>query len=146
MFLSSWEQRRYALVYSMYSLINTLTCHPALDYQVAESLKLELDYSDETSDFRKTNFPARHIYERTLPEIVGKHSNIFYHRASPYSGQGKPTTDRTLGDIHQCMFYYHVFMFSFLHQNQGMYGTAHKNPGITGIFWLVVSSRNSGCK
>lgn len=36
-------------------------------FQVAESLKLELDYSDETSDFRKTNFPARHIYERTLP-------------------------------------------------------------------------------
>ncbi|KAF9462600.1 glycoside hydrolase family 2 protein [Collybia nuda] len=71
------------------------------DYQIAESLKLELDYSDETSDFRETNFPARYIYERTLPEVVGKHSDIYYHRASPYSGQGKPTTDRTLGDLHQ---------------------------------------------
>ncbi|KAF8165386.1 glycoside hydrolase family 2 protein [Crassisporium funariophilum] len=71
------------------------------DYQVAESLKLELDYSDEHSDFRKTNFPARFIYERVLPSVVEEHSNIHYHRASPYSGQGKPTTDRTLGDIHQ---------------------------------------------
>ncbi|THV08604.1 glycoside hydrolase family 2 protein [Dendrothele bispora CBS 962.96] len=71
------------------------------DYQIAESCKLELDYSDETSDFRKTNFPARYIYERTLPSIVEKFSDIFYHRSSPYSGQGKPTTDQTLGDLHQ---------------------------------------------
>ncbi len=72
------------------------------DYQVAESFNLELDYSDESSDFRKTNFPARYIYERVLPVAVGKYSNIHYHRASPYSGQGKPTTDQTLGDLHQC--------------------------------------------
>ncbi|KAF9263450.1 glycoside hydrolase family 2 protein [Marasmius fiardii PR-910] len=71
------------------------------DYQIAESLKLELDYSDETSDFRNTNFPARYIYERLLPSVVEKHSNIHYHRSSPYSGQGQPTTDRTLGDLHQ---------------------------------------------
>lgn len=89
--------------------VKRLRHHPSIvifagnneDYQVAESLSLELDYSDETSDFRKTNFPARYIYERVLPEVVEAHSNIFYHRASPYSGHGKPTTDRTLGDIHQ---------------------------------------------
>ncbi|KAF9075879.1 glycoside hydrolase family 2 protein [Rhodocollybia butyracea] len=89
--------------------VKRLRSHPSLcifagnneDYQVAESMNLELDYSDETSDFRKTNFPARYIYERTLPEIVGRLSNIFYHRSSPYSGQGKPSTDRTLGDLHQ---------------------------------------------
>lgn len=73
------------------------------DYQIAEQLELELDYSDETSDFRKTNFPARYIYERVFPAIVEKYSDIFYHRGSPYSGQGKPTTDQTLGDLHQCM-------------------------------------------
>ena len=72
------------------------------DYQLAESLNLELDYSDEESDFRITNFPARHIYERLLPELVGKLSDIYYHRGSPYSGHGKPTTDPTLGDLHQC--------------------------------------------
>lgn len=71
------------------------------DYQIAESLKLELDYSDEHSDFRKTNFPARHIYERVLPAVVQEHSTIYYHRGSPYSGQGQPTTDQTLGDLHQ---------------------------------------------
>lgn len=73
-----------------------------IDYQVAESFQLELDYSDEHSDYRKTNFPARFIYERVLPSVVEEYSDIYYHRGSPYSGQGQPTTDRTLGDIHQC--------------------------------------------
>ncbi|KAF8192560.1 glycoside hydrolase family 2 protein [Pholiota molesta] len=50
------------------------------DYQIAESLKLELDYNDETSDYRKTNF---------------------LHVSSTSDGQGKPTTDKTLGDLHQ---------------------------------------------
>ncbi|TCD70426.1 hypothetical protein EIP91_003507 [Steccherinum ochraceum] len=71
------------------------------DYQVAESYKLDLDYDDEHSDFRKTNFPARHIYERLLPSVVEKFSDIHYHRSSPYSGYGKPTTDKTYGDLHQ---------------------------------------------
>lgn len=75
-------------------------CH--IDYQLAESLKLELDYADEKSDFRKTNFPARHIYERLLPSVVEKLCDIHYHRSSPYSGQGKGTNDLTLGDLHQC--------------------------------------------
>ncbi|KAJ1311549.1 hypothetical protein OPQ81_010033 [Rhizoctonia solani] len=85
--------------------------HPSLviwagnneDYQVAESLKLELDYNADPSkvDFRKTNFPARYIYEVVLPEVVDRLSDTHYHRASPYSGYGKPTTDRTYGDIHQ---------------------------------------------
>ncbi|KAJ4478021.1 glycoside hydrolase family 2 protein [Lentinula aciculospora] len=89
--------------------VKRLRHHPSLsifagnneDYQVAESMHLELDYSDESSDFRKTNFPARYIYERVLPEIVGRLSNIHYHRSSPYSGQGKASTDLTLGDLHQ---------------------------------------------
>ncbi|KAG8934638.1 hypothetical protein FRC02_009582 [Tulasnella sp. 418] len=85
--------------------------HPSLvifagnneDYQVAEALKLELDYSDEdpSSDFRKTNFPARHIYERVLPEIVDRLSDVFYHRGSPYSGYGKASGDKQWGDLHQ---------------------------------------------
>ncbi|KAI0082455.1 glycoside hydrolase family 2 protein [Panus rudis PR-1116 ss-1] len=71
------------------------------DYQIAESFKLDLDYNDEHSDFRKTNFPARHIYERVLPSVVEKFSDIHYHRSSPYSGFGKPTTDKQYGDLHQ---------------------------------------------
>ena len=74
------------------------------DYQVAESLNLELDYADETSDFRNTTFPARYIYERLLPSVVAKLSDTHCHRSSPYSGYGKPTTDKTYGDLHQCKF------------------------------------------
>ncbi|KAF8897495.1 glycoside hydrolase family 2 protein [Infundibulicybe gibba] len=84
--------------------VKRLRHHPSIvifDYQLAESLNLQLDYSDEKSDFRKTNFPARHIYERLLPDVVTKLCNIHYHRASPYSGCGKITTDRAFGDIHQ---------------------------------------------
>ena len=75
--------------------------HSALDYAFAESLGLELDYSDETSDFRKTNFPSRYIYERILPAAISEYSSFHYHRGSPYSGHGKPTTDQTYGDLHQ---------------------------------------------
>ncbi|KAF8076338.1 glycoside hydrolase family 2 protein [Lyophyllum atratum] len=98
--------------------VKRLRHHPSIvifagnneDYQVAEALKLELDYDDETVEqntetdkkhYLDTNFPARYIYERTLPDIVNKYSDIHYHRGSPYSGHGKPTTDKTLGDLHQ---------------------------------------------
>ncbi|OSC98975.1 glycoside hydrolase family 2 protein [Trametes coccinea BRFM310] len=89
--------------------VKRLRHHPSIvifagnneDYQIAESLKLELDYDDEKSDFRKTNFPARYIYERLLPSVVERLCDIHYHRSSPYSGFGKPTTDRNYGDLHQ---------------------------------------------
>ncbi|THH11707.1 hypothetical protein EW145_g452 [Phellinidium pouzarii] len=71
------------------------------DYQIAESLKLDLDYDDEQSDFRNTSFPARFIYERLLPAAVSRNSEVHYHRSSPYSGFGQITTDRTNGDLHQ---------------------------------------------
>ena len=64
-------------------------------------MSLELDYSDETSDFRNTNFPSRYIYERVFPAVVSENSSVHYHRGSPYSGHGKPTPDQTHGDIHQ---------------------------------------------
>ncbi|TFK55470.1 glycoside hydrolase family 2 protein [Heliocybe sulcata] len=89
--------------------VQRLRHHPSLvifagnneDYQLAEANKLDLDYSDETSDFRKTTFPARHIYERVLPAAVKEHSDIHYHRSSPYSGFGKVTTNQQYGDLHQ---------------------------------------------
>ena len=77
------------------------TSHRAIDYAFAESMNLELDYLDETGDFRKTNFPSRYIYERVLPAAVSENSSIHYHRGSPYSGHGKQTSDQTYGDIHQ---------------------------------------------
>ncbi|EJD54587.1 glycoside hydrolase family 2 protein [Auricularia subglabra TFB-10046 SS5] len=84
--------------------------HPSLvffagnneDYTAAEwLLNLEIDYSDETGDFRNTTFPARYIYERLLPDAVSRLSDIPYHRGSPYSGFGKNSTDSYYGDLHQ---------------------------------------------
>ncbi|KDQ64291.1 glycoside hydrolase family 2 protein [Jaapia argillacea MUCL 33604] len=92
--------------------VERLRHHPSIvifagnneDYQLAESNKLDLDYSrDDAPDdsLRKSTFPARYIYERLLPSVVEKLSDIHYHRSSPYSGHGKKTTDQTFGDLHQ---------------------------------------------
>jgi len=90
--------------------VKRLRHHPSIvilagnneDYQLAESINA-IDYSDETSDFRKGKFPARYIYERVLPQVTADNCDIHYHRSSPYSGFKKPTTDKTNGDMHQCM-------------------------------------------
>ncbi|KAL5507967.1 hypothetical protein ACEPAH_5585 [Sanghuangporus vaninii] len=89
--------------------VKRLRHHPSIvifagnneDYQIAESCGLDLDYNDEQSDFRNTNFPARYTYEKLLPGIVADNCEIFYHRGSPYSGFRQKTTDRTNGDLHQ---------------------------------------------
>lgn len=47
---------------------------------------------------QRTNFPARELYERTLPAIVGTHSDVFYWPGSPWSE--KSTRDQTEGDLH----------------------------------------------
>jgi len=89
--------------------VRRLRHHPSIvifagnneDYTLAESSGLEINYEDEESDFRKTTFPARHIYERLLPGVVEKLSDIHYHRSSPYSGFKKVSTDLNYGDMHQ---------------------------------------------
>lgn len=72
------------------------------DYQVAESIPLEWDPLDKNPEnWLKTNFPARWIYEKLIPEVVEEHApGVFYHPGSPW-GKNKPTTDKTVGDIHQ---------------------------------------------
>ncbi|OCB84833.1 glycoside hydrolase family 2 protein [Sanghuangporus baumii] len=89
--------------------VKRLRHHPSIvifagnneDYQIAESCGLDLDYNDEQSDFRNTNFPARYTYEKLLPGIVADNCEVYYHRGSPYSGFRQRTTDRTNGDLHQ---------------------------------------------
>ncbi|KAI5480231.1 glycoside hydrolase family 2 protein [Pseudohyphozyma bogoriensis] len=81
--------------------------HPALaifagnneDYQIAEAEHLEYDPKDRKGDWTKTSFPAREIYERTLPEVVNRLTDVYYHPGSPWGG--KDTRDPTIGDIHQ---------------------------------------------
>ncbi|KAF3931771.1 Beta-mannosidase [Dactylella cylindrospora] len=72
------------------------------DYQLQESFGLTYDYEDKNPDnWLKTDFPARYIYEKILPDIMAEDGNgVFYHPGSPW-GDGKITSDKTVGDMHQ---------------------------------------------
>ena len=72
------------------------------DYQVQESCNLTYDYEDKNpSNWLKTDFPARYIYEKLLPDVVAAHSpHIPYHPGSPW-GDGLVSSNPTVGDMHQ---------------------------------------------
>ena len=72
------------------------------DYQLQEAYNLTYDYEDKNPDnWLKTDFPARYIYEKILPEAVKAESpHVVYHPGSPW-GDGKKTSDPTVGDMHQ---------------------------------------------
>ncbi|KAJ5951049.1 Glycoside hydrolase family 2 immunoglobulin-like beta-sandwich [Penicillium vulpinum] len=90
--------------------IRRLRNHPCIaiyagnneDYQVQEQTGLTYNYEDKNPEnWLKSDFPARYIYEKLLPELVSEHSpSTFYHPGSPW-GDGKITSDPTVGDIHQ---------------------------------------------
>ncbi|KAG4293781.1 beta-mannosidase [Fusarium proliferatum] len=89
--------------------IKRLRHHPSIvlwagnneDYQLRESENLTYDFDDhDPESWLKTDFPARYIYEKLLPDACKDlHPNAAYHIASPWGG--KVTTDPTIGDIHQ---------------------------------------------
>ncbi|KAH7313445.1 glycoside hydrolase family 2 protein [Stachybotrys elegans] len=72
------------------------------DYALAESINLTYDYENKDADsWLNTDFPARYIYEKILPDVCAKLiPKTYYHPGSPW-GAGKPTSDATVGDIHQ---------------------------------------------
>ncbi|KXH45179.1 glycosyl hydrolase family 2 [Colletotrichum simmondsii] len=73
------------------------------DYQVQERYKLEYRFEEDKDpeSWLKSGFPARYLYEYLLPKIVEEESpHAVYHPSSPW-GDGKPTADPTVGDIHQ---------------------------------------------
>ncbi|EPS31044.1 putative beta-mannosidase [Penicillium oxalicum 114-2] len=90
--------------------VQRLRHHPSIviwvgnneDYQVQESEGLTYNYEDKDPEsWLKTNFPARYIYEKLLPEVVAENSpSTFYHPGSPW-GDGKKSSDTTVGDMHQ---------------------------------------------
>lgn len=90
--------------------VQRLRHHPSIviwvgnneDYQVQESEGLTYNYEDKNPEsWLKTNFPARYIYEKLLPEVVAENSpSTFYHPGSPW-GDGKKSSDTTVGDMHQ---------------------------------------------
>ena len=72
------------------------------DYQYQESNGLTYDYENKDAEsWLKTDFPARYIYEKILPEACADLiPNTFYHPGSPW-GAGRDTHDETVGDVHQ---------------------------------------------
>ncbi|TRX97393.1 hypothetical protein FHL15_001671 [Xylaria flabelliformis] len=90
--------------------IRRLRSHPSLiiwagsneDYQVQERYGLEYNYEDkDPQSWLKTTFPARYTYEYLLPKIVSEEDRFaIYHPTSPW-GDGKITSDPTVGDKHQ---------------------------------------------
>lgn len=68
------------------------------DYQYQESAGLTYDFKDKDPEsWLKTDFPARYIYEKILPEVCAEYmAGAVYHPGSPW-GAGKPTTDPTVG-------------------------------------------------
>jgi len=69
------------------------------DYMLAERWGWEYDPSDQEGPWDGTNFPAREIYERVLPEVCERLAGgVPYWRSSPYGG--KTSNDVTVGDTH----------------------------------------------
>jgi beta-mannosidase len=70
------------------------------DYMLAERWNWEFDIKDEEGPWDNTNFPARKIYERVLPEICDRLAgDVPYWRSSPYGGE-LSVNDTTVGDTH----------------------------------------------
>ncbi|KAJ9301171.1 CAZyme family GH2 [Paecilomyces variotii] len=90
--------------------VRRLRHHPAIvifagnneDYQVQEQAGLTYKFEDKNRDnWLKSDFPARYIYEELLPSVIREECPwVFYHPGSPW-GDGKPTSDATVGDLHQ---------------------------------------------
>lgn len=90
--------------------VKLLRHHPSIviyagnneDYQYAESENLTYDFDNKDAEsWLKTDFPARYIYEKILPDVCAELiPSTYYHPGSPW-GDGKNTRDATVGDIHQ---------------------------------------------
>jgi beta-mannosidase len=77
-----------------------LWCGNNEDYMCADGDRCwEVDYSDTTGPWDKTTFPAREIYERTLPSVINaSETDVPYWISSPYGGSF--SNDTTVGDTH----------------------------------------------
>lgn len=114
------------------------------DYQVQERYKLDYDFENKDPEaWRKSTFPARYIYEHLLPKIMNEEDpHNIYHPSSPW-GDGKPTADPTVGDIHQwnCKCRVLVQLSHGLLTNP-QYGMAPRTNTKRSSSWAVASSAN----
>lgn len=93
--------------------VKLLRHHPSIviwagnneDYQYQESAGLTYDYENKDAEsWLKTDFPARYIYEKILPDVCSELiPETYYHPGSPW-GKGRPTADPTVG-------YVNIFIF-----------------------------------
>lgn len=70
------------------------------DYLFATLFKTEYDIDDSNPEnWLRSNFPARYIYEKLLPDLCAKLiPDISYHPGSPWGGES--FNDPTVGDTH----------------------------------------------
>lgn len=88
--------------------VRRLRNHPSLvcwcgnneDCQSAELYGASYDVHDmDPENWLKTTFPARYIYEKTLPELCAKlDPDTYYHPGSSWGGE--TYNDPTVGDTH----------------------------------------------
>ncbi|KJZ76128.1 hypothetical protein HIM_04584 [Hirsutella minnesotensis 3608] len=89
--------------------VKRLRHHPSIvvwagnneDYQYVESERLNYNPDDmNPNNWLKSEFPARYIYEKILPDVCKELiPGTAYRPGSPWGG--KPSSDPTVGDIHQ---------------------------------------------
>ena len=106
----AWPELLDSIKREAYENVKRIRHHPSIviwagnneDYQYQESVNLTYNYEDKNPDnWLKTDFPARYIYEKILPDVCSELiPHVFYHPGSPW-GAGRDTHDPTVGDIHQ---------------------------------------------
>lgn len=106
----AWPALLKSIEREAYENVKLLRHHPSIviwagnneDYQYQESVSLTYKYEDKNADnWLKTDFPARYIYEKILPNVCSELiPSTSYHPGSPW-GDGVDTHDPTVGDIHQ---------------------------------------------
>ncbi|KAI1463149.1 glycoside hydrolase family 2 protein [Daldinia caldariorum] len=105
----AWPSLRDSIKREAEENIKLLRHHPSIviyagnneDYQYAESVNLTWDQDNKDAEsWLKTDFPARYIYEKILPDACRELApSVYYHPGSPWGGID--TRDPTVGDIHQ---------------------------------------------
>lgn len=106
----AWPELLESIKREAHENVKLLRHHPSIviwagnneDYQYQESVSLTYKYEDKNADnWLKTDFPARYIYEKILPDVCAELiPSTYYHPGSPW-GDGVDTHDPTVGDIHQ---------------------------------------------
>lgn len=90
-----------------------------------ESKNLTYNYEDKNKEnWLKSDFPARYIYESLLPRIVREEAPTTpYHPGSPW-GDGKETTDPTVGDKHAWnVWHFPQYKYQIFHQLGGRFNS-----------------------